>query len=102
MGAALDKITGGFKNLVGNAGLGAQGIPVFGAAAVIFIGFFSLFFATPGSNRETSSRRTLAWFFSQFCFLSALIVTLQGEFVSLTCRYLLKFLQRLRIQFLSS
>ncbi|KAF7976379.1 hypothetical protein HWV62_6951 [Athelia sp. TMB] len=78
MGAALDKITGGFKNLVGNAGLGAQGIPVFGAAAVIFIGFFSLFFATPGSNRETSSRRTLAWFFSQFCFLSALIVTLQA------------------------
>ncbi|KZP30448.1 hypothetical protein FIBSPDRAFT_108590 [Athelia psychrophila] len=78
LGAGLDKITGGFKQLVGNAGLGAGGIPVFISAAVIFIGFFSLYFGTPGSNREISNRRALSWLFSQFLFLSALTVTLQA------------------------
>ena len=78
LGAGLDKITGGFKAIVGNAGLGFDGIPVFVAASVIFLGFFSLYFATPGSKRELGNKRALTWFFSQFFFLSALIVTLQG------------------------
>ncbi|KZP30473.1 hypothetical protein FIBSPDRAFT_1038145 [Athelia psychrophila] len=78
LGAGLDKITGGFKQLVGNAGLGSSGIPIFISAAVIFIGFFSLYFGTPGSNREISNRRALSWLFSQFIFLSALTVTLQA------------------------
>lgn len=76
--AGLDKITSGFQAIVGNTGLGKDGIPVFVAAAVIFIGYFSLYFGTPGSTRELSNRRAITWFFCQFFFLAALIVTLQG------------------------
>jgi hypothetical protein len=79
LGAGLDKITTGFQAIVGNAGLGRDGIPIFISAAVIFIGLFSVYFGTPGSTRNLGCRRALAWFFSQFFFLSALIVTLQGS-----------------------
>ena len=78
LGAGLDKITSGFQTIVGNAGLGRDGVPIFVSAAIIFIGFFSLFFGTPGSTRELGHARALAWFFSQFFFLAALIVALQG------------------------
>ena len=78
LGSGLDKITSGFQFIVGSTGLGRDGIPIFVAAAVIFIGYFSLYFNTPGSKREIRSRRALSWFFSQFFFLAALIVTLQG------------------------
>jgi hypothetical protein len=78
LGAGLDKITSGFQAIVGNAGLGPDGVPLFISAAVIFIAFFSLYFGTPGSTRELGNRRALAWFFSQFFFLAALIVALQG------------------------
>jgi hypothetical protein len=79
LGAGLDKITSGFQTIVGNAGLGRDGVPIFVSAAIIFIGFFSLFFGTPGSTRELGHVRALAWFFSQFFFLAALIVALQGS-----------------------
>jgi hypothetical protein len=75
----LDKITGGFRLIIGSTGLGRDGIPLFVSAAVIFIGFFSLYFGTPGSTRELGRTRALAWFFSQFFFLAALIVALQGS-----------------------
>ena len=78
LGSGLDKITSGFKTIVGNTGLGHDGIPLFIAAAVIFIAFFSLYFGTPGSTRELGNRRALAWLFSQFFFLASLIVALQG------------------------
>jgi hypothetical protein len=78
LGAGLDKITSGFQTIVGNTGLSRDGIPVFISAAIIFIGFFSLYFGTPGSARELGPARALAWFFSQFFFLAALIVALQG------------------------
>lgn len=78
LGSGLDRITSGFKTIVGNTGLGQDGIPLFVATAVIFIGYFSLYFGTPGSTRELGKRRTLLWFFSQFFFLAAMIVTLQG------------------------
>ena len=79
LGAGLDKITSGFRLIVGNSGLGSDGIPIFISAAVIFIGFFSLYFGTPGSTRKSGRGRTLAWFFSHFFFLAALIVALQGH-----------------------
>jgi len=78
LGAGLDKITSGFQTIVGNTGLGRNGIPLFISAALIFIGFFSLYFGTPGSTRELGHGRALAWFFSQFFFLASLIVALQG------------------------
>ena len=78
LGAGLDKITSGFKLIVGNTGLGRDGIILFISAAVIFIGFFSLYFGTPGSTRNLGHKRALAWLFSQFFFLAALIVALQG------------------------
>jgi len=83
LGAGLDKITSGFQAIVGNTGLGANGIPLFGSAALIFIGYFSLYFGTPGSTRELGHKRALSWLFSQFFFLAALIVTLQGVATSL-------------------
>lgn len=79
LGSGLDKITSGFQYIVGNTGLGSDGIPIFIAAAMIFIGYFSLYFSTPGSKREVRSKRAMSWFFSQFFFLAALIVTLQGS-----------------------
>jgi hypothetical protein len=79
LGAGLDKITSGFQTIIGNTGLGRNGIPIFVSAAIIFIGFFSLYFGTPGSSRELGHTRALAWFFSQFFFLAALIVALQGS-----------------------
>ena len=79
LGSGLDKITSGFQFIVGNTGLGRDGIPIFIAAAAIFIGYFSLYFNTPGSKREIKSKRALSWFFSHFFFLAALIVTLQGS-----------------------
>jgi hypothetical protein len=85
LGAGLDKITTGFQTIVGNAGLGRDGIPIFISAAVIFIGFFSLYFGTPGSKRKLGSGRVLAWFFSQFIFLAFLIVALQGFCSLLPC-----------------
>jgi hypothetical protein len=87
LGAGLDKITSGFQIIVGNTGLGRDGIPLFISAAIIFIGFFSLYFGTPGSTRELGHRHALAWFFSQFFFLAALIVSLQGScsFVAFDC-----------------
>src|ERR1700683_2266290 len=69
LGAGLDKITSGFQAIVGNTGLGANGIPLFGSAALIFIGYFSLYFGTPGSTRELGHKRALSWLFSQFFFL---------------------------------
>ncbi|KIM71618.1 hypothetical protein PILCRDRAFT_751872 [Piloderma croceum F 1598] len=84
LGAGLDKITSGFQTIVGNAGLGGDGIPILVSAAIIFIGFFSLFFGTPGSTRELGHNRALAWFLSQFFFLAALIVALQGIATSLS------------------
>ncbi|KIM88201.1 hypothetical protein PILCRDRAFT_250405 [Piloderma croceum F 1598] len=83
LGAGLDKITSGFQTIIGNAGLGRNGIQIFVSAAIIFIGFFSLYFGTPGSTRELGHTRALAWFFSQFFFLAALIVALQGIATSL-------------------
>ena len=80
LGAGLDKITNGFQQFVGNTGLGVNGIPLFISAALIFIGFFSLYFGTPGSTRELGRRTALSWFFSQFFFLAALIIALQGSF----------------------
>jgi len=85
LGAGLDKITAGFQDIVGNAGLGRDGIPLFISAAVIFIGFFALYAGTPGRKRKNlGDRRVLAWFFSQFFFLASLILALQGIATSLS------------------
>jgi hypothetical protein len=79
----LDKITGGFKSIIGNEGLGWDGAPLFLAASVLFIGFFTLYFATPVNTDSHRRKRLLTWFFAQFLFFSALIVTLQGPFAFL-------------------
>jgi hypothetical protein len=79
LGAGLDKITGGFKSIVGNGGLKSDGIPIFIAASFIFISLFSLYFQTPGSSDRLGRKRLLTWFFAQFLFFSALIITLQGS-----------------------
>jgi len=94
MGAGLDKITSGFQAIVGNSGLGANGIPLFVSAALIFIGFFSLYFGTPGSSRELGHKRALSLLFSQFFFLAALIVTLQGVATSLSFANLYSTIER--------
>ena len=78
LGSGLDKITSGFKTIVGNAGLASDGIPIFIATAVAFIGFFSLYFGTPGSTLELGNRRALVWLYSHFFFLAPLIVALEG------------------------
>ena len=79
LGAGLDKITGGFKSVVGNGGLKSDGVPIFIASSVIFIALFSLYFQTPGSSDRLGRKRLLTWFFSHFLFFSALIITLQGS-----------------------
>ena len=81
LGAGLDRITGGFQTIVGNAGLGRDGLPLFISAALIFIGFFVLYSEeseSEESEEEVGNRRVLAWFFSQFFVLASLIVALQG------------------------
>ena len=78
LGAGLDKITGGLKAIIGNGGLGWDGAPLFLAASVLFIGFFALYFATPGVTNPRGRKRHLTWFFAQFFFFSALIIALQG------------------------
>ena len=83
LGAGLDKITSGFKTIVGNGGLKFDGVPIFIAASIIFIAFFTLYFETPGSSSRLGRKRLLTWLFSQFVFLSALIITLQGSCPSL-------------------
>jgi hypothetical protein len=80
LGAGLDKITGGFKAIIGNGGLGWDGAPLFLAASVLFIGFFALYFATPGTTSAHGRKRHLTWFFAQFFFFSALIIALQGVY----------------------
>ena len=80
LGAGLDKITGGFKAIIGNGGLGWNGAPLFFSASVLFIGFFALYFATPGVKSARGRKRHLTWFFAQFFFFSALIITLQGTY----------------------
>jgi hypothetical protein len=79
LGAGLDKITGGFKSIVGNGGLKFDGVHILIAASLIFIALFSLYFQTPGSSDRLGRKRLLTWFFSHFLFFSALIITLQGS-----------------------
>jgi hypothetical protein len=83
LGAGLDRITSGFQEIVGNAGMGANGFPCLISAAVIFIGFFALYSEESASeaaehDEKIGDRRLLVWSFSQFFVLAALIVALQG------------------------
>jgi hypothetical protein len=78
LGGGLDKITGGFKDIVGNAGLGADGIGLFLSAAVIFISQFELYFKSSCWSKRGGSHRVVAWFFAHFFYLSTLIITLEG------------------------
>jgi hypothetical protein len=83
LGAGLDRITSGFQEIVGNAGMGSTGIPCFISAAVIFIGFYALYSEESASEAaehdgKIGNRRLLAWSFSQYFVLAALIVALQG------------------------
>jgi hypothetical protein len=58
--------------------LGSKGAGLIFSAVVIFTAFFALYFGMT-ENPRPSDNRALAWFFSHFFYLSALIVTLQGE-----------------------
>jgi hypothetical protein len=78
LGGGLDKITSGFQDIVGNGGLGINGIGLFLSAAVIFLSVFSLYFKSSLWTKKVGSRRALAWFFAHFFYLSALIITLEG------------------------
>jgi hypothetical protein len=77
--AGLDKITNTFQHIFGNVRFDSKGVAIIFCAVVIFAAQFSLYFGTSEKPRE-SDNRTLAWFFSHFFYLSALIVTLQGEY----------------------
>jgi len=64
--------------------MGINGIPCFISAAVIFIGFYALYSEESASeaaehDKKIGDRRLLAWSFSQFFVLAALIVALQGS-----------------------
>lgn len=78
LGGGLDKITKGLQYIVGDTGLGVDGIGLFVSAAVIFISQFSLYFGSSGGKRKLSGNRLIIWFFAHFFYLSALIMTLQG------------------------
>lgn len=84
LGGGLDKITAGFQLIIGNTGLGVDGIGVFISAAVIFVSQFSLYFGSSGSKQKLFGHRATAWFFSHFFYLAALIMTLQGVSTSLS------------------
>jgi hypothetical protein len=84
LGGGLDKITTGFQYIIGNTGLAVDGIGLFVSAAVIFISQFSLYFGSPGERRKLKGNRSIAWFFSHFFYLAALIMTLQGVATSLS------------------
>lgn len=82
LGGGLDSITNGFQFIVGNMGLGVNGIGIFLSAALIFISQFSLYFGSPGGSRKLVGQRALMWFFAHFFYLVALILTLQGVYHS--------------------
>lgn len=84
LGGGLDKITTGFHYIIGNTGLGWDGIGLFFSAAVIFVSQFSLYFGSPCGNQKLTGHRSTAWFLSHFFYLSALIMTLQGVATSLS------------------
>jgi len=50
LGGGLDKITKGLQYIVGDTGLGVDGIGLFVSAAVIFISQFSLYFGSSAGN----------------------------------------------------
>lgn len=77
LGSGLDKITDGFRYIVGNISLEPRSLALFFYAAIIFILIFTLYFSTSGGDK-VGNRRVLASFFFEFFFLSSLIVTLQG------------------------
>jgi hypothetical protein len=74
----LDKISNGFQTIVGNSARGGSGAGVIFSAGVIFISEFTLYFGIR-KNPKTRNGRVLAWFFSHFFYLSAVVVTLQGK-----------------------
>ncbi|TCD69517.1 hypothetical protein EIP91_007447 [Steccherinum ochraceum] len=92
LGAGLDKITQGFHFLVGNPAFGGRRIGVIFSATLIFICIFSLYFTDvrgrplPSTRTEkqveaenhSKRRRVLIYFFLNFLYLCAVIITLQG------------------------
>ena len=83
LGSGLDKITDGFRYIVGNISLELRSLALLFCAAIIFILIFTLYFSTSGGEK-VGNRRVLASFFFEFFFLSSLIVTLQGMSQMLT------------------
>ncbi|KAF5335607.1 hypothetical protein D9758_017258 [Tetrapyrgos nigripes] len=82
LGGGLDKITIGFKVVIGNVSFSWKGLGLIVCGVITFLLLFSLFFSTreleASEPDRISSRRAISLFFFQFVYLAAIIVTLQG------------------------
>ena len=77
LGGGLDKITDGFRYIVGNVSVEFKNLGLLLCGMVIVILLSSLYFSSSEGD-QLGNRRVLARFFFQFFYLSAIIVTLQG------------------------
>jgi hypothetical protein len=76
----LDKITRGFQFIAGNVSVGSMGSVSIICAAIIFITLLSSHFTLHKTTTRPSHWQTLTWFITNFLYLSAVILTLQGVY----------------------
>lgn len=77
--SGLDRITGGFQLIAGNVVLASKGALLIICAGVIFVTQLTLYFnLRKRQDGRTEHFRVLLWFFTNFFYFAALILTLQG------------------------